>query len=305
MTGPPGDIGFWHATAFVEPTHLVELAKACEEAGFAGILVSDHVLHPETITSTYPYQPDGVPFWNETTPWVDPWVAIGAMAAVTRRLRFAQNVYLLPLRHPIEVAKVTATAAVLSGGRVSLGVGVGWMAEEHEILGSDFATRGRRTDEGIEICRKLWAGGMVAHEGRHYRFPPLSICPTPPEGRIPVLVGGESDAALRRAARNDGWIGTAYALDDAQVILDRLDKALRARGRELGDGFEVLVGLYSLEADDFRRFAAAGVTGFLAAPAMLAGFAAEARGETATLDERLQAVAEFGETVIAPLRPPT
>jgi probable F420-dependent oxidoreductase len=265
---------FWHATAFIEPAHLIELARACEDAGFDGIVISDHVLHPETIESTYPYQPDGVPFWDATTPWVDPWVAIGAMAAVTRRLRFSQNVYILPLRHPIEVAKVTASAAVLSQGRVSLGVGVGWMAEEHEILGSDYSTRGKRTDESIEICRKLWRGGPVSHDGAHYRFPPLSINPTPPGGTIPVLVGGESEPALRRAARNDGWMGTAYSLDDARAILDRLDKHLHDRGRHLGDGFEVIIGLYSLEADDFRRFAAAGVTGFLAAPAMLAGYAA-------------------------------
>jgi probable F420-dependent oxidoreductase len=300
--GSSGPIDFWHATAFIDPTHLVELAKACEEAGFAGILVSDHVVHPETIRSAYPYQPDGVPYWNAETPWIDPWVAIGAMAAVTRRLRFSQNVYLLPVRHPIEVAKVAASAAVLSEGRVSLGVGIGWMAEEHAILGSDFSTRGARTDEAIEICRKLWRGGPVAHTGQHHAFPPLSICPTPPGGHIPVLVGGESDAALRRAARNDGWIGTAYKSADARAILDRLGTHLRAAGRQLGDGYEVLLGLYSLKPEAFREFADAGVTGFLAAPAMLAGFAAEARGATATLDERLQAVAEFGETTIAPLR---
>jgi probable F420-dependent oxidoreductase len=294
-------IEFWHATAFIEPTHLVPLARACEAAGFAGILVSDHVLHPEVIESPYPYQPDGVPFWDASTPWVDPFVAIGAMAAVTERLRFSQNVYLLPVRHPIEVAKVTASAAALSGGRVSLGVGVGWMREEHEILGSEFRTRGARTDEAIAICRKLWRGGPVSHEGRHYAFPPLSINPVPPGGHLPVHVGGESDAALRRAAANDGWIGTAYKRDEADAILDRLDGALQGRGRSLGDGYEVLLGLYSLDHDAFRSFAARGVTGFLAAPAMLAGFAAEARGATASLDEQVAAVAEFGETIIAPL----
>jgi probable F420-dependent oxidoreductase len=295
-------VDFWHATAFIDPDHLVELAKACEEAGFAGILVSDHVVHPETITSTYPYQDNGLPMWNADTPWVDPWVAISAMAAVTERIRFSQNVYVFPLRHPVEVAKVAASAAVMSGGRVSLGIGVGWMAEEFELLGRDYKARGRLTDEGLDVCRKLWRGGPVSHEGDNFRFDPVSICPTPPGGSIPVLVGGESDVALRRAARNDGWIGTAYPLDKADAILDRLDGALQARGRKLGEpGFETLVGLYSLDHDDFRRFADRGVTGFLAAPAMLAGYAAEARGATASLDDRLRAIAEYGEQIIAPL----
>jgi probable F420-dependent oxidoreductase len=294
---------FWHATAFIGPDHLIEMAKACEEAGFGGILVSDHVVYPETIESTYPYQDSGLPMWNAATPWIDPWVAIAAMAAVTERVRFTQNVYVFPLRHPIEVAKSAASAAVMSGERVSLGLGVGWMREEFELLGRDYTKRGRLTDEGLEICRKLWRGGPVSHDGDLFRFDPVSICPTPASGTIPVLVGGESDAALRRAARNDGWIGTAYPLDKADAILDRLDAALQAEGRKLGEpGFEVLIGLYSLDHGDFRRFAERGVTGFLAAPAMLAGYAAEARGATATLDDRLQAIAEYGETIIQPLR---
>jgi probable F420-dependent oxidoreductase len=295
-------VDFWHATAFIEPAHLTELAKACEEAGFAGILVSDHVVYPETIESTYPYQDSGLPMWNADTPWVDPWVAISAMAAVTERIRFSHNVYVFPLRHPIEVAKMASSAAAMSGGRVSLGIGVGWMREEFELLGRHYGRRGRLTDEGIEVCRALWRGGPVSHDGEHFRFDALSMSPAPPGGTIPVLVGGESDAALRRSARNDGWIGTAYPLDKAEAILDRLGAALRIEGRKLGEpGFEVLIGLYSLDHDDFRRFADRGVTGFLAAPAMLAGYAAEARGRTASLDDRLRAVAEFGEQIIAPL----
>jgi probable F420-dependent oxidoreductase len=293
---------FWHATAFIEPAHLTHLARACEEAGFGGVLVSDHVVYPETIESTYPYRDSGLPMWNAATPWVDPWVAIAAMAAVTERIRFTQNVYVFPLRHPVEVAKVTASTSVMSGGRLSLGLGVGWMREEFELLGRDYTKRGKLTDEGIEVCRALWRGGPVSHDGEHFRFEDISMCPTPPGGTIPVLIGGESDAALRRAARNDGWVGTAYPLEAAEAILERLDACLQARGRKLGEpGFEVLLGLYSLDHDDFRRFADRGVTGFLAAPAMLAGYAAEARGATATLDDRLRAIAEYGEQIIAPL----
>jgi probable F420-dependent oxidoreductase len=292
-------IGFWHTTAWMEPTLLPHLARACEEAGFAGMLVHDHVVFPERIASAYPYSGDGDPHWAAATPWTDPWVAMAAMAAVTERIRFAQSIFIFPLRHPVEVAKSAGSVAALSGGRVAVGAGVGWMAEEFEILGEDFHTRGARTDEGIEVCRKLWSGEPVAHDGRFYSFPTVTMSPAVPGGHVPVWIGGHSDPALRRAARNDGWIGNAYPLDEAEAVLDRLEAALASEGRRLGDGFEVVLGLYSLDPDDFRRFAERGVTGFLAAPAMMRGD--EDGRPTATLDERLRAIEAFGTTVVEPL----
>jgi len=268
-------IEFWHTTAWMDPMAYPALGRACEDAGFAGVLVSDHLLYPEQ-------------------------VAMAAMAAVTERLRFAHNIYVFPLRHPVEVAKLASSVAALSGGRIALGAGVGWMAEEFEILGEDFHTRGARTDEGIEICRKLWTGEPVAHEGLHYSFPTVTMSPAAPGGTIPVLIGGHSAPALRRAARNDGWIGNAYPVEEADAVLDRLEVALENEGRRMGDdGFEVILGLYSTDPADFRRFAERGVTGFLAAPAMLKG---DRRGApTASIEERRKAIAAFGETVIAPL----
>ena len=291
---------FWHATAWQEPSTLTALARACEDAGFAGMLVSDHLVFPEQLDSAYPYHDDGEPGWTAQTPWVDTWLAMAAMAAVTTHLRFAQNIYIFSLRHPVEVAKLAASAAALSGGRVVLGAGVGWMAEEFEILGEDFHTRGARTDEGLEVCRKLWSGEPVSHEGRYYSFPTVTMSPPPPGGRVPVWIGGHSGPALRRAARHDGFIGGAYPLDEADTVLDGLEAALADNGRHLGDGYEALLGIYSMDPADFTRFAERGVTGFLASPAMMSG---DAEGRpTATLDERLKAVAAFGETVISPLQ---
>jgi alkanesulfonate monooxygenase SsuD/methylene tetrahydromethanopterin reductase-like flavin-dependent oxidoreductase (luciferase family) len=176
------------------------------------------------------------------------------------------------------------------------------MKEEFEILGEDFHTRGKRMDEGFEMCRKLWAGGTVSHDGEHYSFPPLEISPTPPGGTIPIWVGGHSDIALKRAARNDGWVGNAYPMEEAEAHLDKLDGYLRANGRKLGDpGFDVIIGIYSLALDDFKRFADRGVTGFMAAPAMMAGYAAEAKGETISAEARHAAIMEFGESIIAKL----
>ena len=292
-------IEFWHTTAWLPPTDITGVAVACEAAGFGGVLVHDHVLYPEQLGSAYPYQADGEPAWSPTTPWTDPWVSMAAMAAVTERLRFGQSIYVFPLRHPVEVAKSAGSVAAISGGRVVLGAGVGWMAEEFEILGEDFHTRGARTDEGLEVCRKLWTGEPVSHDGRFYSFPTVTMSPAAPGGTVPVWIGGHSEPALRRAARNDGWIGNAYPLDEAEAVLDRLEAALAANGRRFGDGFEVVMGIYSLDPADFTRFAERGVTGFLAAPGMMSG---DLSGNpTATLDERVRAIAAFGETVIAPL----
>lgn len=292
-------IEFWHTTAWLPSDHLTGVAMAAEAAGFGGVLVHDHVVYPADLGSAYPYQADGEPAWAAATPWTDPWVAMAAMAAVTERIRFGQSIYVFPLRHPVEVAKSAGSVAALSGGRIALGAGVGWMAEEFEMLGEDFHTRGARTDEGIEVCRKLWTGEAVSHEGRFYSFPTVTMSPAPPGGRVPVWIGGHSEPALRRAARNDGWIGNAYPLDEADAVLDRLEGHLEANGRRMGDGFEVVMGIYSLDPADFRRFAERGVTGFLAAPGMMSG---DLSGQaTAGLGERVEAIAAFGEEVVAPL----
>src|SRR5262245_65011655 len=124
------------------------------------------------------------------------------MAQVAKRLLFSTSVYLPCLRHPLHVAKSVATASVLSGGRVALGVGVGWVREEFEVLGEDFATRGARLDEGIEVMRKVWAGGLVEHHGRFYDFPPLAMEPRP-VAEVPVWIGGRRPRARRPGARAD------------------------------------------------------------------------------------------------------
>src|SRR5215217_5577939 len=137
------------------------------------------------------------------------------MAAVTHRLRFSNAVYIAPARPLLEVAKLVAAAAVVSQGRVALAAGVGWMREEYDLMGQDFATRGKRLDEMIPSLRELWKGGWVSWNGEHYQVPEMMIEPHPPTP-VPVYCGGESDAALRRAARLcDGWVGYAYGFDDA------------------------------------------------------------------------------------------
>src|SRR5439155_1740265 len=154
------------------------------------------------LSTPYPYTPDGSPPFTPGTPWPDPWVLIGAMAAVTTRLRFMTNVYVAPARNPFLVAKQVGTAAVLSGDRVALGVGAGWMREEFEQLGQPFGDRGRRLDEMIEVVRALWRGGMVEHHGEHYDFHRLQMSPVP-AAPVPIYCGGQSRRAIERASRLD------------------------------------------------------------------------------------------------------
>jgi probable F420-dependent oxidoreductase len=283
------------ATAFSDPTHYCELARAAEAAGFAALAVSDHVVHPEKIASRYPYTEDGSPRFRPDTPWPDPWVAIGAMAAVTQRLRFLTNIYVLPLRNPFLVAKAVGTAAVLSGDRVALGVGVGWMQDEFVLLEQEFQGRGARCDEMIEVLRKLWTGAMVEHHGRFYDFGRLQMTPAPRQ-RIPLYVGGTSDAALRRAARlGDGWISELHPLAELRSLVARLH-ALRAECGRDRDPFHVFgAATDAFGLDGYRRLAEAGVTHVLTLPWMFYA------GNTTSLDGKRDGIRRFGDEIIGRL----
>lgn len=279
--------------AFTDPLQLTALARAAEEAGFHGVALSDHLVHPERIRTPYPYTADGRPRWPAFTPWPDPFVAIGAMAAVTERLRFVTSIFVLPLRNPFLVAKSVGTAAVLSRGRVDLGVGAGWMREEFELAGQSFRGRGRRMDEMIEVLRALWAGGMVEHHGDHFDFERLEMSPVPPEP-VPILVGGLSDAALRRAATlGDGWISDLHGTDELRGIVARL-RRLRAGSERADRPFTVLAAVNdAADPAGYRRAADAGATHLMTMPWLFYG------GPTDDLDRRCEGIRRFGEDVIA------
>lgn len=243
----------WQSLAFVEPDQIVDLARCAEECGFHGVLLSDHLIFPEKLTSTYPYAPDGRPMFDGTVPFPDPWVTMGAMAAVTTRLHFATLVYVLPLRDPFDVAKAVGTAALLSNDRVVLGVGAGWMREEYEAVGVDFGTRGRRFDEMISVMRALWTGRMVEHHGEIFDFGAMQMSPVPAKPP-PIFIGGVSEAALRRAARvGDGWMGSGNTPEEVPGVLARLRALRREYGRE-HEPFTPIVPLKArLDLDLLRR----------------------------------------------------
>ncbi len=199
--------------AFLDTSEVVEIAKAADELGYDGLGIPDHVINLETLKTPYPYTKDGKRRWEAFTDWPDPWVLIGALATVTTRLRFVTTVYLPAMRDPYSAAKSIGTAAVLAGGRLELGIGVGWCEEEFTLMGQRFDRRGKRTDEMLELMKELWKPGWTEFDGEFYQTPRLEMEPTPPH--IPIYVGGLSDIALRRAARHDGWIGDLITTDHA------------------------------------------------------------------------------------------
>ena len=231
---------FYVSSAFLEAGEIVEIAKAADDLGYEGMAIPDHVVNLETLSTPYPYTPDGERRWQPFTDWLDPWVLVGALSQVTERIKFVTTVYIPAMRDPYSAAKAIGTAAVLSGGRVELGIGVGWCEEEFDLLGQPFAKRGKRTDEMLELMKELWKPGWTEFEGEFYRTPRLEMTPTPPP--IPIYGGGLSDIALRRAARNDGWIGDLISLDQAIASVQRI-RELRAEKGLTMDGFPVITPL--------------------------------------------------------------
>ncbi|MFI5718644.1 TIGR03619 family F420-dependent LLM class oxidoreductase [Nocardia sp. NPDC051750] len=290
----------WTGTAFMHTTEAVPVARMLDEAGFDGIVVSDHMIYPRHLTSPYP-SPTGKPMWTPETAWPDSWVLIGAMAAVTQRIRFTNAVYIAPARPLLEVAKQVATAAVLSADRVALTVGAGWMREEFDVMGQDFTNRGKRLDEMIQALPALWQGGWVSWRGKHYQVPELMLEPHP-SNPVPIMCGGESDAALRRAARLcDGWVGNAYTWEDAAQKVTQLNTMRREYGRE-HEPFEIMLALRDPPTvETFTRAEDLGVTAVMCRPwATTDGIASGAHHGLELPAERYrEPIERFAENVLA------
>jgi probable F420-dependent oxidoreductase len=212
------------------------------------------------------------------------------MAATTERIQFITNVFILPLRNPIEVARGFATLALLSGGRVALGTGAGWMADEYQASNVDFATRGRRYTEAITILRKLWSGQMVEHHGSFFDFPPIKLNPAPQQ-QIPVYVAGPSEPAMRRAAHVDGWISghlPSHQVADAVALLRRY----REEAGRADEPFEVIT-FARRDIDQLRRLRDHGVTAVIDIPP------GNECSLTITLGHKRDGLQQFADTIIA------
>jgi probable F420-dependent oxidoreductase len=214
---------------------VVEPARRAELAGFDSIWCSDHVVMPETVGSRYPFSADGTIAWDPNEPWYDAVVWCAAIAAVTERVEIGPAVLLAGLRHPIVLAKQLASIDAISGGRLIAGFGAGWLAEEFDALGVPFESRGRRLDEWIGACRQVWSGRVSRIDGEHFGLDGDVVTEPQPARRIPILIGGMSDAALRRiATRADGWIplvGSAGAAETIERGVRRIRGLAVAAGR--------------------------------------------------------------------------
>lgn len=199
-------IAFANIVTFTERDGLVALAQHAEGAGFESVWTVEHVIFPEGYESTYPYDPSGRMAMDSATPVPDPLLWLAFVAAATETLRLGTGILILPQRNPLVLAKEVATLDHLAGGRVELGVGVGWLREEFEALGVPFERRGARTDEYIEVLRALWDGDHARFEGEFVSFDDVSSNPKPANGRVPIHIGGHSRAAAERAGRlGDGF----------------------------------------------------------------------------------------------------
>jgi probable F420-dependent oxidoreductase len=275
---------------------IVDLAKCADDCGWDAITFSDHIVHPETINTPYPYTKDGKRRWEAFTDWPDPWVIIGACAAVTKNLRFTNNVFVLPIRNPFLVAKAVSTAAIISNNRVTLTIGVGWSKDEYLLMEQDFHTRGKRCDEMIAVMRKLWSGKMVNHDGQFYPFGNLEMNPAPTE-EIPIWIGGISTAAHKRAARvGNGWLSDLQPSDE---IIESV-KAINTLRAEYGRDhlpFDVMASPNDAwEINGYKKLEDNGVTHLLTMPW------AFYHGENATLEQKKDGIKRFAEDVIHKMR---
>jgi probable F420-dependent oxidoreductase len=284
---------FSYAESMCDPSHYVPLARAAEAAGWSSLVVPDSLCYPETSDSRYPYTPDGDRSFLEDKPFLEPFSLIPVLAAVTTKLRFATFVLKLPVRHPLLVAKSVTSVAVLTGDRFDLGIGTSPWPEDYQLCGQEWRGRGARMDEMIAIIRGLSAGGFFGFKGRYYDLPRVKLCPVPSRP-IPLLIGGHSEAALKRAARfGDGWMHAGGG--DLGALLGRLGELRREHGRERLPFSVWAISLDAYHLDGVKRLEDLGVTD------LIVGFRNPYVEpiDSQTLAQKLELLEGYAERVIA------
>ncbi len=225
------------STAAATPAVVAAAASHAEALGFSSLWVGDHVAMPVDYDSRYPYSGDGRMTWDVSTPWLDPVMTLLWAAATTRRIRVGTAVLIAAMRPPVLLAKQLATLDHLSGGRLDVGVGMGWLAEEFALLGQSFERRGARMAEAIEILRACWAPGLVRFQGEFHDLPSFACEPKPPQGSdLPVLIGGTGDLMLKRVATlGCGWLPIEMPPEAFAERRAFLENELLATGRRYED----------------------------------------------------------------------
>ncbi len=241
---------------------LKTVATNAERVGFSTLWVPEHVVLLDKYASKYPYSDDGALPAQTNAPIFDPFISLATMAAVTSKIRLATGICLVPEHNPLVLGKVVATLDFLSGGRVVLGVGIGWLEEEFQAIGIPWERRAARTRECIDAMRSLWGQDVSAYSGEFVKFDGVRSFPKPARGaNVPIFFGGESAPALRRVAEyGTGWVGFNLKPDEAAAKIKRIEELLAANGRKRSD-VELAVGPYTQKVtpDDLKRYRDAGV----------------------------------------------
>lgn len=249
----------------LNPSLWTEATVEADRLGYESVWMPEHLVLPAAMAGS-PYAGAAHPPIPADTPVFDVFTYLGFLAARTARIHLGSQVYNIGLRHPFVVARAAATLDLVSEGRLELGIGASWLREEWLAVGLDFSTRGRRVDEAIEVCQRLWSEDVVEHRGEFFDFDQVRFEPKPVQKPWPPLhVGGDGAAALRRAAtKGDGWIPMNHRLEDvpaAAAQLARLRQAAERPGRS-----EITLGAGGSGLDELRRFADAGVDRVLVRP---------------------------------------
>lgn len=272
---------------------FVAIAQAAEASGWTSITIPDSLFFPQSTVSRYPYaDTDNIRQYISATPFIEPFIAMSWMAAVTKTLRFYPAVMKVPVRQPLVLVKALSSLAVISGNRVSLGAGLSPWREDFSYNGLDFEKRGTLMDECIAIIRGTMSGRYFEFHSQNYDIGPIKLNPVP-DRPVPILYGGHSKAALVRAARLcDGWISANADTDALKAMIGQLN-ALRERYGTLNrPDYEIhVMDVTASTADDYRRLADLGATD------MVAGFASEGQ-------EMIDNVRRFGEKIITKLGSP-
>jgi probable F420-dependent oxidoreductase len=289
-------VRFTYAEAMTDPTFYLPLAQAAEAAGYHAMTIADSIAYPFESDATYPYTPDGSREFLDGKAFIEAFVLAGALCAVTTTLRFNFFVLKLPIRPPALVAKQAGSLAALFDNRLGLGVGTSPWPEDYEIMGVPFAKRGKRMDECIEIIRGLTTGEYFEFHGEFYDIPKTKMTPAPTQP-IPILVGGHAEAALKRAARCDGWMHGGGDPEELDRLIKRLKQIREDKQDEARtDDFQIhVISTDAFTLDGIKRLEDKGVTD------VIVGFRLPyIQGpDTEPLDTKIRNLERFAEHVIA------
>lgn len=283
---------FANTGPFATASGAAQLATVAEGVGFESIWTVEHVIWPSSYSSQYPYSPSGKMPGDTSTPLPDPLIWLSFVAAHTSTIKLATGILILPERNPVVLAKSTATLDSLAQGRLILGIGVGWLAEEFDALGIPFAERGPRTDEHVAAMRALWAGDDASFQGQFTSFTGVSSNPKPAAGEIPIVVGGHSKAAARRAGRlGQGFFPGKGDMIELAELFDIVRQTAADAGRD-PESIELTAGHPGLFGGDplgaAQELAALGVGRSIVPAFMLLQGSLEQRAE------------ELAETILTP-----